>query len=197
MKKAITILTIIVLLLLTTACSIHAQYATRGVVDLGGAISFSSSTAVANGESADNSTSLFQFTPSVNYFIMDGFSLGLTPGITVLKIAGASESIKNYSIFFTPAYTFTTKSSVFPYVQGMIGYTALQTDASPVGGGGKLDLTGLSFGGKGGVKIAVGNSGLVNIGVSYIMYTLNAEGADKRSGFNSLAVGVGYSVYFR
>jgi hypothetical protein len=197
MKKSFAVFMCIILLLLLAACNAHAQYATKNVVELGGSISYSSSTAVSNGTAASQSTSIFQFMPYVNYFITDGFSVALLPGINILKLAGASSSVKIYGLFLSPGYTFSTGGKVFPYIEGMAGYTALKSDANPLGGTGSLDQGGLSYGGKAGIKIGVGNSGLMAIGASYIFFNLTPKGADNRSGMNNLAFSLGYSIYLK
>jgi hypothetical protein len=197
MKKSFTVFAGIMLLLLLAACNAHAQYATKNVVELGGSISYSSSTAVTSGNVADKSTSIFQFLPYVNYFITDGFSLALAPGINIVKLAGASSSITMYALFLSPGYTFSTGGKIFPYIEGMVGYTALKSDSNPLGGTGNLDQGGLSFGGKAGIKIGVGNSGLAAIGASYILINLSPKGADSRTGINNLAFSLGYSIYLK
>jgi hypothetical protein len=187
MKNFFALLTAILLISFFTASNVHAQFATKGVTELGGTISYSSTTAVSNGTTASETTSLFQFMPYANYYIVDGFSLGISPGINIWKFAGASESMKGYAIFLVPGYTFTTKNNIYPFIEGMIGYTAIS--------GGSTDLSGISFGGKGGVKFAVGNNGLVTAGLSYMLFNLSPSGADKRSGYNNLAFSFGYSVF--
>ena len=198
MKKSFALLTGIILLLLLAACSAHAQYATRGVVELGGAVSFSSSTMVSNGTVADKSTTLFQCMPYVNYFLTDGFSMALVPGINIIKIAGSESSIKIYGLFLSPGFTFHAGGKIYPYIDGMIGYTAVKSDASPNAalGTGEIDLKGVSFGGKAGIKIGAGNSGLAAIGASYMLINISPKDADKRSGLNNLAFSLGYSIYF-
>ena len=188
MKKNLTILTIILLTLMASACRVQAQYAQKGVTEFGGTVSFSSTTSVSNGTSADNATSLLQIMPYVNYFITNGLSIGLSPAIYSFKSAGASDATTSFAAFFVPGYTFATQGSVYPYIEGLIGYNTLKTGSSS-------GLSGLSYGGKGGLKMAVGKSGLFNAGVSYMLITLNPENADKRNGFNNLAVGLGFSVY--
>jgi hypothetical protein len=197
MKKSFALFTGIILLLLLVAFNAQAQYATKNVVELGGSISYSSSTAVTSGNVADKSTSIFQFLPYVNYFITDGFSLALAPGINIVKLAGASSSITMYALFLSPGYTFSTGGKIFPYIEGMVGYTALKSDSNPLGGTGNLDQGGLSFGGKAGIKIGVGNSGLAAIGASYILINLSPKGADSRTGINNLAFSLGYSIYLK
>jgi hypothetical protein len=151
---------------------------------------------VSNGTAADESTSIFQFLPYVNYFIIDGFSIALAPGINIVKLAGSSSSITNYALFLSPGYTFSAGGKIYPYIEGMVGYTGLKSDANPLGGSGNLDYGGISYGGKAGIKIAAGNSGLAAIGASYIFFNLTPKGADNRSGMNNLAFSLGYSIYF-
>ena len=188
MKSFLALLTIILLLSFVSASNVHAQFATKGTIELGGAVSFSSTTAVSNGNTASSSTSLFQFMPYGNYYITDGFSIGLSPGIDIVKFAGASESTKGYAIFLVPGYAFTTKSNMYPFIEGMVGYTALS-------GGGLTDLSGISFGGKAGVKMVVGNNGIITVGLSYILFNLSPSGANSRSGYNDIALSFGYSLY--
>lgn len=195
MKKSFALFTIVLLLLSAAACSVHAQFGSKGVTEFGGSVAYSSTTVVANGTAASESTSILNFMPYINYFITDGFSLALSPGINVVKLAGTSDAITNYLLFVVPGYTFSTKGNVFPYIEGMIGYTALSSKTNPLVGTGELDLSGLSFGGKGGVKVLVGKNGLLSIGVAYTLLNLSAKGADKRSGFNNLAFSMGFSVF--
>lgn len=203
MKKSIALITGIILLLLLAACNAHAQYATMNVVELGGSISYSNSKMVSGGNTVQNeSASIFQFLPYINYFITDGFSLALVPGINIISLTTPSTtsgstttSITNYALFLSPGYTFSTGGKLFPYIEGMVGYTKLKSDNNPLGGT-SVDNGGISYGGKAGVKIAVGNSGLAAIGASYIFFNFTPKGADTRSGINNLAFSLGYSIYF-
>lgn len=195
MKKSFTLFTIVLLLLSAATFSLHAQFGSKNVTEFGGAISYSSHTTVSGGTAASESSSIFEFMPYVNYFVMNGFSLGISPGINIVKMAGSSESITNLMLFAMPGYTFSTKGNVFPFIEGRVGYTAVTSKADPTGGSGELDLSGVSFGGKAGVKILVGKNGLFSIGVSYTLLTLNPKGADKRSGVNTLAIAMGFSVF--
>ncbi len=194
MKKSFTLFTTVILLLSAIACNVHAQFGSRGVVEFGGSVAYSSFTQVANGTTASESTSLFNFMPYVNYFVMDGFSVALSPGVNIVKLAGSKESITNLLLTVVPGYTFSTKGNVFPYVEGILGYTAVSQKATVVGGA-DLDLSGISYGAKAGVKMLVGKSGLLSVGVSYTLFNLNPKGADKRNGFNSLAINMGFSVF--
>ena len=195
MKKSLTVFTILILLFSAIACSVHAQYASRGVVEFGGSIAYSSTTVVTNGTAATQSTSLFNFMPYVSYYLVDGFSVALSPGVNIVKIAGSSNSITDLDLFVVPGYTFSTKGIVYPYIEGMLGYTALSSNSNPLGGTAKLDNSGVSFGGKAGIKLLVGKSGLFSVGVAYTLLNFSPKGATKRSGFNNLALSMGFSVF--
>jgi hypothetical protein len=187
MKNIFALLTIILLLSFVSATNAQSQFATKGIIELGGAVSFSSTTAVSNGTTASQSTTLFQFTPYGNYYFIDGFSLGLSPGIDILKYAGSSNSTNGYAIFLVPGYTFTTKSNMYPFIEVLVGYTALSS--------GSTDLSGISFGAKGGVKLGVGSNGLITVGLNYISFNLSPKGASSRSGYNDIALSFGYSIF--
>ena len=188
MKKVFAILAIIFLIIFVSACNVRAQYAKKNVVELGGSISYSSTTQVVNGTTASESTSLFQFQPYASYYLYDNISLALSPGITIVSPAGSTESTKGYALFLVPGYTFNMQSNVFPYLEAMVGYTALKSGAT--------DLSGISFGAKGGLKLIVGNSGAVSFGISYLVINLSPSGASNRNGFNNFAFSMGYSVFF-
>jgi hypothetical protein len=195
MKKALAVFTIIILLFSASACSVHAQYATRGVAEFGGSIAYSSSKLVSDGDVQDNSLAILNFMPYVNYFIIDGFSIGLSPGVNMFKYTGYS-AITNYNLFVVPGFTFSTGKSIFPYVEAMLGYTGLSSDnITAESYTEKLDNSGFSWGGKAGVKLLVGHNGLVSIGVSYEQLNFSAKGADKRTGVNNLAFSLGFSVF--
>ena len=183
MKKAITIF---LMLLLATACSVHAQYAKKNSVEVGGAVSYSSTTAVINGSTSGDPITLLQFAPYAGYFVADQISIGLSPTVISFKASGSTTTA--YGIYAVPGYTFTSRGNAFPYVQALLGYTGLSTSGSP-------DLTGFSYGGKAGVKVSVGTGGLIDIGVEYSLITLNPKGADKRNGYNNFAILIGFSVF--
>ena len=194
MNKKYSFMIIFFLFFLINFLTTNAQFRNKGTVELGGSISYSSMTTVTNGTTDNNSTSIFNFTPMVSYFIAEGFYLGVSPGINIVKVAGSNDAITNLMLFAVPGYAFG-KGEVFPFVEGWVGYTAVSSNSDPILGSGKLDLSGVSYGGRGGVKIQVGKGGLVNIGVSYTALTLNPKGADKRTGMNVLGVVVGFSVF--
>ena len=195
MKKSLFVLTIIIMLFSAAACSVHAQFARQGVVEFGGSIAYSSTTTVSNGNTASNSTSILNFLPYVNYFLTDGFSVALSPGINYLKYANLSDGITNLDLFVVPGYTFNTNSMFYPYVEGLIGYTSLTSNSNPLGGTSSLNQGGVSWGLKGGVKYLIGKNGLFSVGIAYTQLNFSPKGASNRTGANDIALSMGFSVF--
>jgi len=195
MKKSLAVFTTMIMLFSAVACNIHAQFARQGVIEFGGSVAYSSSTIVTDGTASNNSTSLLNFMPYVNYFIVNGFSVALSPGVNILKYTGYS-AITNLDLFVVPGYTFSVNNNFFPYIQVLLGYTSLSSDPISLEGiSEKLDNSGFSWGGKAGIKLPVGKSGLFSVGVAYTALNFSPKGADKRSGLNNIAVDMGFSVF--
>ena len=195
-SKNVLFLSIIMVMLIVSSSNIIAQskpFATKGVVELAGNVSFSSFTPVSNGNTGD-ATSLFVLAPQIGYFVSDGVEIGLTtgisllPGLTVISPSGG-ESTTFAQIFFSPAYNIITKDkNLFPFIEANLGYTSESA--------GNNSFTGFSYGGRAGVKIVAANNFLISLAAQYLLITLNPEGATERDGFNYLSVSVGVSGYF-
>lgn len=171
-----------------SALSQEKSFAQKGVVELGGSVSFSSRIAVYNGSTQGDAFTTFSLQPYIGYFVSDKFELGMNPlGITYMS--QGSSNATQIGIFVAPAYNFTTTSgNLFPFIEGLIGYTS-QTST------GSTDRSGFSYGGRTGIKVSVGNSALLNISVQYLMITLNRSGATDRNGENDLAIAAGFTVW--
>lgn len=177
--------------------NVNAQmFAEKGVMHLGGMVGFTSTTSVTNGETAENSTSIFDFSPFVGYFIIDGFELGLMPNFYTFSHGDNSQT--NFSVWFAPAYYFMLqRSNIYPYIQGLIGYNSNTYENTTGNVTVESTLTGISYGGAAGLKVQVGNSALINFGVRYVLITLNPEDWDgDRNGSNNLVVSAGFSIFF-
>ncbi|MCX6138345.1 MAG: hypothetical protein NTV54_12710 [Ignavibacteriales bacterium] len=162
------------------------KYATAGVLELGGSASLEMRTAVVAGSTASKSSTTLEAAPYIGYFVTDGFVLGLRPlGFSFEQPPTGSEVIK-INTYFAPGYNFDTQSNVYPYVEGLVGYTSVS----------KPDLKGISYGGSVGIKMLLPNRGIVNLSVKYVMETLNPSGASTRNGENILSAAFGYSVWF-
>ncbi len=161
------------------------KFAEKGVVELGGNISFQSFTPVSNGNTG-TATTIFTLAPFIGIFVADGFEIGLNPlGITSLGFSGGS--ITQIRIFVAPSYNFKTNGTAHPFIEALLGYTAQSNGTS---------ASGFSYGGRGGVKIEVTEKGLLNLGIQYLLITLNRSGEPERTGTNELSISAGFTVWF-
>jgi hypothetical protein len=162
----------------------ESGFATKGCVELGGSISFQSTTPVSDGSTSD-AIKTFSLAPFVGYFVTDGFELGFNPfGIESISYTGAS--VTQIMIFVAPSYNFKTEGKAYPFIEALFGYTSSSNGSS---------RNGFSWGGRGGVKVAVTGNGLLNLGVQYVQIALNPSGAAKRDGSNQLAISAGFTVW--
>ena len=70
-----TIMTLVTLSLITITSSGNAQdgqFATKGVTEISGSVSYSNFTYVSNGETGD-AISIFTLAPQIGFFVIDGF----------------------------------------------------------------------------------------------------------------------------
>ena len=170
------------------------EYATQGVFELGGNVSFSSITGVSNGKTGD-ATTIFSVAPRIAGFVTDGFQIGFSPGISFLPISGmtvisppSGESTTLLQLFAFPAYVVRTAGQkYYPFVEVPFGYTQLSS-------GGNAE-SGFSWGFRGGVKATPVGNLLLTIFGEYYQITLNREGAKERSGFNLFTFGVGVGAF--
>ncbi len=184
----LTLLTIALFLSFTSSSTAQEskRFALKGTTELGGSISFVSSTSVTNGNTASNASTVFSVAPFIGYFVADGFEIGLNPfGITSISYAGSS--VTQITILGALSYNFKTEGITYPFIEALFGYTS-QTDGS--------SRSGFSWGGRAGVKLAVTDKCLLNLGVQYLLITLNPSGASNRYGSNQLAISAGFTVWF-
>lgn len=166
------------------------NFATKGTVELGGSIGFSSTTYVSNGESANDALSTFIVQPYVGYFVVNSLELGLVPSFMSQSLGDYSSS--TFAIYFAPAWNFDLKSNLFPFIEGRIGYNTTSTDNGIT----DASASGLAWGFRGGVKVQVGNSALVNLALSYDQITTDPENWDgDRNGANVFGVNAGFTIF--
>lgn len=90
----ISVVLLVLSLVLFATPTIHAQdsssFARQGCVELGGSISFLSTTPVFNGTTG-TATTVITVQPFIGFFAADGFEVGLDPlGITSMSAGGTS-----------------------------------------------------------------------------------------------------------
>ncbi len=193
---SLTVITLVVLSLITIVSSGNAQdrqFASKGITEISGTVSYSNFTYVSNGETGD-AISIFTLAPQVGYFVTDGFELGLGTGVSLLPGFSVlspedGESTNLLQLFLAPSYNIKTNDAkLYPFLEAQLGYTSISS-------GDETD-SGFSYGGRAGLKIVAVEHLLVSISAQYLLITLNESGETERDGFNYLMVGVGISGYF-
>ncbi|HMK37709.1 MAG TPA: hypothetical protein VK569_00120 [Bacteroidota bacterium] len=165
------------------------RFGSPGTVELGGNTTFTASQSVAGGK---NGTWDYDFSllPYAGYFVIEGLELGVNPaGVTVHR-SGDTTDVQ-LRLLFAPSYNFRTTTIVTPFVEGLAGFTS----ASVIQTGSTHSNSGFTFGGRVGIKLALVERGMLNIGVQYLMITLNPPGATTRNGSNEFSVSAGWTVW--
>lgn len=189
MKKLFTVF----ILFFFVGLSFGQDYATRGIWELSGTASFTSTTSVYDGESDDESTTTISFEPMLGYFLMDGFILGFAPMYSSSSYGDASSS--TLAIFAAPGYVFNLQSNVYPFVHALVGYNSSTYNSGQVGAE-DITYSGLSYGARGGIKVLIGKNALVNFGVQYLLINSEPEDWDgDRVGYNEFGVFAGFTVF--
>jgi hypothetical protein len=167
------------------------KYATKGVLELGGNISYQYMSIIANGNE-EYSYNVFSFFPYVGYFICDNLEIGVNP-LGVQTNWNSQEHTTLLSIFISPAYVFDINEKIFPFVEAQYGYT-LQSAAYEIS---ELNASGqgFSWGGRAGIKYLLAKSCLLNLGLQYRQISITPRGESTRSGSNSLMLSAGFTFY--
>jgi len=166
------------------------RYSQQGVLEIGGSAMFNYSVPVVNGETGTSTWQILA-TPCVGYFVIDGLQVGAEPlGIGIVHAGGATQTELRF--LGAVAYHLRVNRYIYPYVQGLAGYTA----SIESGGGTQTTVSGFSWGGRLGAKFPVADRGIVSVGVHYLLITTDPAGAQKRNGVNELAATVGFAIWF-
>jgi len=177
----------------STSIAPEQTFTQPGTFELGGSISFSSQ----KYESSSSSTSIFSINPYVGYFVVKGFELGISPGISFQRTSYMHAT--TFNVFFAPAYNFTLSGGLFPYVEALIGYTSYHEKDD----GQFEDYTeireGYAIGGVAGFKAAVRQNALVIFSIQYLQekYKRNTpyyfDYSDRA--FTVVSAGIGFRIY--
>jgi hypothetical protein len=219
-----------ILLFFTLNFSFAQDFAKKGIWELGGSVSYTNNSFVFDGESDEingfkiPSASTFLVNVPVYYFIADGWQIGLVPEYASLYLGNDDSDISAsvFGIFLSTSYVFETGGSVYPFIEGKIGYSSanITIDGEQSGSGfvavfrnsnngqqtGELlDLaaSGIGWGFSGGIKVQIAKGALINFAAGYQQRTLDLEenpeygipGDLDRSGINSIMVSLGFSVF--
>ena len=166
------------------------RFALAGVWELGGSATFQRSVPVVNGVEGDAVYTLSAL-PYVGWFLMDGLELGANPlGVSMTRSSGST--VVDLRFLFAPSWNFRMKGEWYPFIEGLVGYTARVTSNDE----GDTTDDGITWGGRVGVKFWVVEQGLLTVGVQYLAVTLDPSNAKNRYGSNDIAAAVGFSVWF-
>jgi hypothetical protein len=163
------------------------SFATRGAIELGGSLSYSATWTVSDGVTSNDPIHLFGATPYVGYFVIDGLEVGANP-LGVTYISQGSSHVTELKLLGSVAYNFKTPTRIFPFLEGLAGYSWISSSSS-------TDRGGFTWGGRGGIKVPVAAGALLNVGVQYLQVTLNHSGAPTRTGYNELGAVAGFTVW--
>lgn len=164
----------------------ETSFARTGDVEFGGSVSFRSTSPVSNGTTG-NATTAFLLEPYVGYFVADGFELGFNPfGYTTISYGGFRAT--EVMILVAPAYNVHETGSVYPFIEGLFGYTAVMQ--------GDNTADGFTWGGRAGVKNELAPHLLLSVSMKYLSVTTNPEGAQKRNGYNEFLFTAGLTAWF-
>lgn len=166
------------------------RFAAAGVWELGGSATFQRSVPVVNGVEGDAVYTLSAL-PYVGWFLIDGLELGLNPLGVGMTRTGES-TVVDLRFLFAPSWNFRMTGEWYPFVEGLVGYTARLTSDDT----GDTTDDGITYGGRVGVKFWVVPQGLLTVGVQYLQVTLDPANAKNRHGSNDIAGAVGFSVWF-
>jgi len=179
MKKLL--LTVVVLAVVGLSNTQAGDFGMKGQWELGGSVSYSS-TSLSGTNAPSGSVGIFTIEPYAGYFVTDQFELGLRPVVSIISPSSGSSST-NLVILAAPAWNFKlTNPTVTPFIEGLVGFNSY----SPGGGS---SISGLAYGGAGGIKVLVGESGLLNLGVQFISTDLDPLRT------NTFGVAAGFTVF--
>lgn len=162
------------------------NFSQKGIWEIGGRISFVSSTTINFGEAEENSLNTFSLHVPVYYFLTEGLEAGIISGFQNLSYGDFSSSL--FELLAGMVYNFKANSILYPYVEGQIGFNTSSNGSSRSG------ILWLLIGG---VKVQVGGNALVGLGIFYEQRTLetsNNEGG--RDGTNNWGIDAGFAVFF-
>jgi hypothetical protein len=165
------------------------RFGSPGTIELGGSVTFTASQTVLAGATGSWMYD-FSMLPYAGFFVIEGLEVGVNPAGVNVRSSGDTTAVQ-LRILFAPAYNFQTGTMVTPFVEGLAGITS----ASLIRPGSTTSVSGFTFGGRAGIKAALVERGMLNIGIQFLRITLNPSGAGSRNGSNELSVSAGWTIW--
>lgn len=142
-----------------------ADYATKGVWELGGSAGYSSETVTFDAPTdPEMKTTTLSFAPEVGYFIQDNISLGLMLDYSnreedTTDLGGTKDEVTTTELYLAPTYIFK-QDKMYLYGGVLLGMFSMKNSD---------EASSTNYGVRGGVKVKVGENGLLNLGLQYLM----------------------------
>lgn len=207
MKKFIPFL---ICAFIAVSVNLSAQdFGRKGIWELGGLVMYANNSIVVDGQSQDESLNFFFINVPVYYMPVDGWQIGVVPEFVSVGIGGdVDATLSVFGGFLSTAYVFKTGGSVYPFIEGKIGYNSVNVSVGTVPSielskttevqQNEVDetLSGLGWGFSGGIKIQIARGALLNLGVGYQQRTANPENWEGgRVGLDVITVQAGFAVF--
>lgn len=166
------------------------RYAQMNVAEISGTIGFSSAT-YSTSSYTSNAYNQFSFSPSISYFIIDRFSMGVVGSV---NITGNSSTA--FAAYLMPGFALDLNSIFFPYLNALFGYADITYSFISSG------QSGIGYGGRTGIKIAVTQHVLLDFGVQYLVQNYAYSGTyaaaigSSNTAVRTLSTTIGFSFYF-
>jgi hypothetical protein len=138
-------------------------------------------------------TTTLTIQPYEGYFITDAFELGIIPSLTIYDLN--SPTITEFGIYLAPSYNFNLQSNLFPFIEGRIGYNSQSVKYDDEYSEYDYDISGFAWGLRGGLKVQVGSSALINMAITYDQVNLNEDSDDDRNGTNTFGINAGFTIF--
>jgi hypothetical protein len=183
--------TVIVLLALLLPASLWAMDIDQGKFELSGktAFNFSDTTTEVDGAAGDIDQTTWSIEVDGNYYLARNLGLGLIFQYESTEIEVGSIDADASTVFIGPQiiYHFPLSDKVSLFVNGAVGYAALEVENE--------DADGWGFKVGGGLKYFLTHSISMNGSVNYQWLTMEADaGGDADT--DGISVGAGLSLYF-
>jgi hypothetical protein len=197
-------------IILSATVTLNAQdFGRKGLWELGGLVMYANNNIVVDGESQDESLNFFFVNVPVYYMPVDGWQIGIVPEFVSVGLGGDIDAtLSVFGGFFSTAYVFKTGGSVYPFIEGRVGYNSVNVSVGSVPDlelekttGIQQDevdetLSGIGWGFSGGIKVQIARGALINFGVGYQQRTANPEDWDGgRVGLDVITVQAGFAVF--